>query len=141
VRGHGVDGGLPHFFGAHAHVPFLTSDDRFDPPRLQRVVYKKVATNDTPDFPIDTAFDECVAFIGDALSSSPAARVFVHCAMGSVIMPIVLCCSLGLRMSRSATIVLAYIMHTYRWPLELALRYLRVRLPFLLPGYDTESCA
>jgi len=67
-----------------------TSAAMYKPVKIQ---YKGLNISDLPQFPISRHFEECTEFVENGLSNG--GRVLVHCLMG---------------MSRSATIVLAYLM-------------------------------
>lgn len=63
-------------------------------------VYKVVELWDDPSEDIEKYFDECHEFIGNALRDCPKNNVFVHCFAG---------------ISRSATIVMSYLIKTYTY--------------------------
>lgn len=66
---------------------------------------------------LDRHFDVCSAFISEALTSGGA--VLVHCKAGQ---------------SRSATVVIAYLMKEERWPLEKALRFVQEKRASVQPN-------
>ena len=71
--------------------------------------YKKLLLDDDPNYPIFECFDEAFDFIEQGLKSGV---VLVHCAQGR---------------SRSATIVLMYLMRSKRITFKKALSYLKER--------------
>mmetsp|Transcript_4020 Transcript_4020/g.13490 ORF Transcript_4020/g.13490 Transcript_4020/m.13490 type:complete len:247 (-) Transcript_4020:106-846(-) len=72
----------------------------------RRITYKRCALKDRIDADVGAHFDAACAFIEDARVNN--GRVLVHCRAG---------------MSRSATIVIGYIMITKRWDLKRSLHY------------------
>lgn len=79
--------------------------------------YRVVPVLDSPDCDIAALFDECIAFIDAALASG--GRVLVHCFAGR---------------SRSASVVLAYLMRVHGMALADALEHLRAVRPVVCPN-------
>eukprot|EP00128_Syssomonas_multiformis_P005539 Colp12_sorted_trinity150504_noHs@23043 len=79
--------------------------------------YKGIQAHDTDDYPIQTHFDEAFEFLDHALKSGD--NVLVHCAAG---------------VSRSATIVIAYLMRTEKWGLFEASRFVHEKRPCVCPN-------
>ena len=82
-----------------------------------RVKTKHILADDSERYNIRYNFDEAFRFIEDA--TSRGGRVLVHCAMG---------------ISRSATIVIAYLMYKYRVPLSTAFDFVKSRRPEINPN-------
>ena len=82
-----------------------------------RVKTKQIMADDSQSYNIRYNFEEAFKFIEDARSKG--GRVLVHCAMG---------------ISRSATIVLAYLMYKYRVPLNTAYEFVKARRPEINPN-------
>lgn len=74
------------------------------------VQYLRVGVQDTEDAKISFHFNKAHAFIDRHLNRVEPTVVFVHCAQG---------------VSRSATIVLMYLMRKFDWSFEFALKYLK----------------
>lgn len=79
--------------------------------------------DDSPSFPIDTYFNDAIAFIEDAYHTTPNGVVYVHCAAG---------------ISRSATIVLAYMVYK-GVKLNDAISMLKVARPIVHPNHGFLS--
>merc|ERR1719203_593344 len=79
--------------------------------------------DDREDAEISASFPVSNAFIAEAaetqLSPGVPSRVFVHCMAGR---------------SRSATVVIAYLMQAQRWSLRQALDHVKVRRPIVFPN-------
>lgn len=82
-----------------------------------RVKTKQIMADDSQSYNIRYNFEEAFKFIEDARAKG--GRVLVHCAMG---------------ISRSATIVLAYLMYKYRVPLNTAYEFVKARRPEINPN-------
>ena len=80
------------------------------PNRFEGIEYKIVSVRDSPEHRIDAHFDECFKFIRTALAQG--GTVYVHCFKG---------------VSRSASIVLAYLMKYQRMRFQRALEFLKER--------------
>jgi protein-tyrosine phosphatase len=80
-------------------------------------VYKKINVRDLYEENISQYFQECIDFIENARKAK--SKVFVHCAMG---------------ISRSTTIVLAYLMKTYKMTFKKALAFLVRKHPETNPN-------
>lgn len=100
---------ITHILTAAAGLP-LHFPDQF--------TYKQIQIYDMPTCSIIDYFPECIEFIDQALEGG--GRVFVHCAMG---------------VSRSATIVIAYLMckKEYRW--RSALQFVTSKHPETQPNF------
>eukprot|EP00743_Colponemidia_sp_Colp-15_P006929 GILK01007478.1.p1 GENE.GILK01007478.1~~GILK01007478.1.p1 ORF type:complete len:333 (-),score=37.76 GILK01007478.1:278-1219(-) len=72
------------------------------------IAYKHFALNDTPECPIEQVFEQATDWIHEAVEKD--GRVLVHCAMG---------------ISRSCTIVIAYLMRFHCWSFKVAFKHVR----------------
>lgn len=99
--------GITHILVAAAGLPA-----RFP----TQFIYLEMPIYDLVEYNIMQHFEETNAFITAAETQG---KVFVHCAMG---------------VSRSATIVLAYLMQKNRWRVPRALRYLKSKHPDAQPN-------
>jgi len=72
--------------------------------------YKKLSVDDTSRDDIAQFFAQVVSFIDAARSENKNARVFVHCAMG---------------ISRSPTVVIAWLMKSNNWDLETSKNFVK----------------
>lgn len=79
--------------------------------------YKTVSVADTEEANIRIYFPECIDFIRSGIAQS--GRVLVHCYAG---------------LSRSVTIVAAYLMQTHRVTADEALRMIRSKRPYSEPN-------
>jgi len=75
---------------------------------------------DIPDFPIIRIFDECIEFIDTALKTG---KILVHCAAG---------------VSRSASVVIAYIMKKNNLSYEDASFMVRQKRPMISPKFFVQ---
>jgi predicted protein tyrosine phosphatase len=75
-----------------------------------------VAIEDKASARLDKHFDACSNFISEGLREG---AILVHCQAGQ---------------SRSATVVIAYLMREERWPLETALRFVQKKRPSVHPN-------
>ncbi len=73
---------------------------------------------DKEDVLLKDRFDETIRFMNMALEN-PSSRILVHCNLG---------------ISRSTTIILAYLMKTYYATLYEAFKFLRHRRPIICPN-------
>jgi hypothetical protein len=81
------------------------------PPSIEGFVgYKRIQVADQSDSDLLSHFDDCYDFIQSALDGDPKAVVLLHCRAG---------------ISRSATIMTAYLMRKHRWSRDQALREVR----------------
>ncbi|XP_042381231.1 dual specificity protein phosphatase 1-like [Zingiber officinale] len=96
----------------------LTVAKSLDPAFPDEFIYKKIDVFDTPGTELDKHFDECFNFIDEARSSGGS--VLVHCFAG---------------MSRSVTIVLAYLMKKNHITLREALSLVRGKRPRVAPNH------
>jgi protein-tyrosine phosphatase len=103
------------------HIVNLSLEPNFFP---ERINYLRVCLGDAPEEPIARAFDSCLAFIDLALDS-PDHRVLVHCMAG---------------VSRSATIVIAYLMHRMKLTLEEAHVLVKTRRKCIHPNSGLPHC-
>ena len=76
----------------------------------QKIIRKNITIDDRHTENIRQHFEEAFRFIDDARARN--GRVLVHCAMG---------------ISRSTTIVIAYMMLRYRMPLDATYAYVKTR--------------
>lgn len=77
-------------------------------PELEGKTYLHIDAPDTPSYNISQHFDKLLEIIHDGILANK--KVFVHCVAG---------------ISRSATIVLAYMIKKTRTPLEVSLTFMR----------------
>ncbi|KAL6062909.1 tyrosine protein phosphatase yvh1 [Balamuthia mandrillaris] len=80
-------------------------------------VYHRVTIMDAPSEDVVSHFPECIEFIESALLNGGA--VFVHCMAG---------------VSRSASVVVAYLMYARQIKLDCALKHVRAVRPFVNPN-------
>jgi protein-tyrosine phosphatase len=83
----------------------------------EEFVYKKLDLNDIVDCNIEEAFEEAFEFINKA--KEDGSTVFVHCQVGK---------------SRSATIVIAYLMKFHSYTLDDAFNYVKKLRKLILPN-------
>ena len=88
------------------------------PTHFGGITYKLVSISDSPDHRIDLRFQECFAFIQDALSIG--GTVLVHCFQG---------------VSRSASIILGYLITYNDLNFAQAFRFLKERRSQINPNY------
>jgi protein-tyrosine phosphatase len=79
--------------------------------------YKVVKVLDTSSANLRSKFESCIKFIKDAVTSG--GKVFVHCFAG---------------VSRSATIVIAYLMKEYNMTFSSAIKYVKSKRTFINPN-------
>jgi protein-tyrosine phosphatase len=100
------------------HVLTIMDENILTTPMVtMKVTHMTVRLNDLDDEPIGDYFDRCVEFISSALAGGGA--VFVHCLMG---------------ISRSPTIVAAYLMASRGMSADAALAFLSERRPIIDPN-------
>ncbi|XP_010486100.1 PREDICTED: dual specificity protein phosphatase 1B isoform X2 [Camelina sativa] len=87
------------------------------PPYPNDFVYKVIEVVDREETDLTVYFDECFSFIDQAIQSGGG--VLVHCFMG---------------MSRSVTIVVAYLMKKYGMSFSKAMELVKSRRPQALPN-------
>jgi atypical dual specificity phosphatase len=90
-----------------------------EPKHSDIVAHMCISVRDAPEEKLIDRFDECFAFIDDALSASPTHRVLVHCFQGK---------------SRSATVVTAYLMRSRAIDFSASLALLREVRPAAQPN-------
>lgn len=76
--------------------------------RLETVNYKHVSKTDHPGEDLLLSLPECVDYISEAVQTKQS--VLVHCQVGA---------------SRSATVVIAYVMRLNKWPLDQAYQFVK----------------
>ncbi|CAF0715612.1 unnamed protein product [Adineta steineri] len=84
-----------------------------------KIKYLHLELEDKEDVLLKDRFDETIRFMDTALQN-PSNRILVHCNLG---------------ISRSTTLILAYLMKTYNATLYEAFRYLRHRRPIICPNW------
>jgi protein-tyrosine phosphatase len=84
------------------------------------ITYLKISIKDEDDSVIAKFFKEAYNFIDSVLENDPKATVLIHCAKG---------------ISRSATIVIMYLMRKLSWNLEKALSYVQNRRNIVNPNF------
>jgi len=101
------------------HILNVASEIQWDTLVLSQlnIQLKHVLADDRDMYNIGLHFEESFRFIEDALNSG--GKVFVHCAAG---------------ISRSPTVVIAYIMRRYNMPYPLALDYVKRLRPIVNPN-------
>lgn len=82
----------------------------------QGIAHKVCDATDTPDFNLAKHFGECFEFISGHIKKGP---VLVHCAAG---------------VSRSATIVIYYIMRSNRWTFAKSLQFVKQKRSVICPN-------
>lgn len=80
--------------------------------------YLKLELDDSPNEDIQRFFDEGRKFIEEAKRNN--SRILVHCQMG---------------MSRSTSMVLVYLMLTFKWSLKRAFKFVKSKRCFVQPNY------
>jgi len=92
-------------------------------PENDGIAYKTINLYDSPLADIGSYFDECVVFIDDALSKNE--KILVHCYAG---------------ISRSSSIILAYLINKYNYSLKDALKIVKKKRPIVQPnsGFMTQ---
>ena len=84
----------------------------------EKIKYLHIGLEDMDDVILKDHFDEAIHFMETALQN-PSNRILVHCNLG---------------ISRSTTIILAYVMKTYNATLIEAFKFLRHRRPIVCPN-------
>jgi len=84
---------------------------------MQNIDYHVIAAEDHDEYPMYKHFDECTDLIKQAHDNGK--NVLVHCAMGK---------------SRSASIVIAYLIKYKQMTMEQALKHAKERRPVVLPN-------
>jgi dual specificity phosphatase 12 len=85
------------------------------------IFHKIFLMDDDEEFNIEPFFPETFDIIEENLKKT---NVLVHCGGG---------------ISRSATIVMAYLMRSQRWPFEKTLKYVRSKRPMIMPNWGFEK--
>ncbi|CAG9323586.1 unnamed protein product [Blepharisma stoltei] len=99
------------------HILIAGTGSGLEPYFPTRFVYKQFPILDSPSFDILKYFDEAAEFIEDAINSG--GRVMVHCLLG---------------VSRSTSLVIAYIMKQRRWSLRKAKLFVQYLHPDARPN-------
>lgn len=86
--------------------------------RVPGVSYKHIVKNDLPGEDMLCSFEEAFQYLKESIDSRES--LLVHCHMG---------------ISRSATLVLAYLMRTNRWTFDCALAFLQARRAIVNPNW------
>ena len=91
------------------------------------IEYLSISINDNDKEDILSNFDQSITFINKAKAAGPDYNVLVHCHFG---------------ISRSVTIVIAYVMKEKGWPLARAMKFVRNRHPNGEPnfGFFHQMC-
>jgi protein-tyrosine phosphatase len=95
----------------------LTVADNLNSSFPELFTYKSIEILDTIEFNILNVFDEAFSFIDTALAAGQ--KVLVHCFAGK---------------SRSATIIIAYLMKNHSMSLDSALKFLKSKRPVIMPN-------
>ncbi len=85
---------------------------------MDKIKYLHLQLEDMEDVLLKDRFDETIHFM-DTAFENPSNRILVHCNLG---------------ISRSTTIILAYLMRTYNATLLDAFKFLRHRRPIVCPN-------
>lgn len=109
---------LANYYGI-THILNMASEQA---PNMQlfgnrNIKYKHIPADDVLNYNIRYHFEEAFEIIDDARRTN--GRILVHCAMG---------------ISRSATIVIAYLMSRYNMNLRAAYDYVRSKRPIIAPN-------
>ncbi|CAF1004711.1 unnamed protein product, partial [Brachionus calyciflorus] len=109
---------LANFYGI-THILNMASEiaPNMDLFGNRNIKYKHIPADDTLNYNIRYHFEEAFELIDDARRTN--GKILVHCAMG---------------ISRSATIVIAYIMNRYDMTLRSALDFVRSKRPIVQPN-------
>lgn len=83
----------------------------------EQFTYKKVAIADSEQTDLGTCFESAVDYVRQALQSG--GKVLVHCTAG---------------VSRSASLVIAYVMQEKQWGVAQALSWVRAKRPIIAPN-------
>lgn len=83
-----------------------------------KIKYLHIELEDKEDVLLKDRFDEAIRFMNMAFQN-PSNRILIHCNLG---------------ISRSSTLILAYLMKTYNATLHEAYRFLRHRRPIVCPN-------
>jgi atypical dual specificity phosphatase len=102
----------------HLNVTHVLTVCPTRPNRFEGIVYKIVSVSDSPNHRIDVHFDECFEFINNALAQG--GTVYVHCFQG---------------VSRSASVVIAYLMKYRKMKFQRAFDYLKKRRNIINPNF------
>lgn len=105
----------PHFMNQASMAVLNVAKEIQRSPFCQ--VYMKIALEDMPEQSITQCLDETYDFIDIHLSKNY--RVLVHCAAGK---------------SRSASIVIAYLMRKKQWSFDQSLEYVKSKRPIVEPN-------
>jgi protein-tyrosine phosphatase len=107
--------GLRHYNVTHVLNVTVEVPDRFP----DQFIYKRIAISDMPSAKLVPHFDEAFRFIDAARSARGSGCVLVHCYYGN---------------SRSASVVIGYLMVAERMRYVDALRYLQLLRPGVRPN-------
>lgn len=97
----------------------LTVGDALRQPYPDDFGYYLVVIADTPEAEIEKHFSECLGFLDRVFASDPQHRALVHCYAG---------------VSRSASIVIAYLVHSLHMRYPEAFEHVRKARHFILPN-------
>jgi protein-tyrosine phosphatase len=100
---------LTHIINISVEHPCVFSD---------KIKYLHLELEDKEDVVLRKRFDETIRFMNTAFEN-PSSRILVHCNLG---------------ISRSTTLILAYLMKTYNATLYEAFKFLRHRRPIVCPN-------
>jgi hypothetical protein len=93
------------------NILFILNIGAATTPLIESLVgYKRIMLSDEPESNILAEFDNCFEFIEKALNYNATSAILVHCQAG---------------ISRSPTIVCAYLMRRHGWTVEAALGHIR----------------
>ena len=98
-------------------ITHILSVTRFAQQKLKDITYKQIQVDDSPTESIKPFFFEAIDFIEKAISGG--GKVVVHCAAG---------------ISRSATMVCAYLMWKNKWKADQAIEFAQKQRPKFHPN-------
>lgn len=88
----------------------------------KKIKNEYVDVADLPDTPLDKQFEKCFAFIDSILESGQS--ILIHCHAG---------------ISRSATVLIAYLMQKNKWRFRETMDFLRKKRPIVTPNSGFEK--
>jgi len=97
------------------HVLQVTDEFK---PKHRHLTYKVVYAQDRPDYDLSQHFEDCIAFIDEVIVGKQG-RILVHCLAG---------------VSRSASVVIAYMIKKHSFTFERAFDLVVQKRPFVNPN-------
>jgi len=117
-----IAGNNKHYLKSQGITHVLSVLNDYQPTYPEDFKYKIISIEDVPGSNIKDYFNEAIEFINSAVESN--GRVFVHCAAG---------------ISRSSTIVIAYMMKTEQLTFKKAFKLVQSRRPVIAPNYGFKD--